>query len=77
MIQAATLKKAFKVPLQLRRTAPLSREAAQLGSQQVMLETICICFLVSVYILLHLSMTAAGNYLYSFSYICVFVIDCC
>ena len=57
MIQAATLKKAFKVPLQLRRTAPLFGEAAQLGGQQVMLETICIRFLISVY----LSLTAADN----------------
>ena len=77
MIPAATLKKLSKFLFQLRRTAPLFGEAAQLGDQQVMLETICICFLVSVYILLYLSMTAAGNYLYSFSYICVFVIDCC
>ena len=67
IISTATIKKAFKVPLQLRRTAPLSREAAQLGGQQVMLETICICFLISVYIFfafVYLSMTDARNYLY-------------
>ena len=61
IISTATIKKAFKVPLQLRRTAPLSREAAQLGGQQVMLETICKSFLISVYFLC----------------ICVFVDDCC
>ena len=67
IISTATIKKAFKVPLQLRRTAPLSREAAQLGGQQVMLETMRICFLISVYIFLafvYLSMTDARNYLF-------------
>ena len=72
--------KGFKVPLQLGRTAPLPGEAAQLGGQQVTLETICICFLISVYfsfVFVYFSMTVAGNYLYFFSCICVYFLLLC